>query len=352
MAKILYAIMGNTHGHIMRTKSILARWKKDDAFYIVGGGRVPDAFSKTHPVLDVPVLRTVHRKQSVAVGAVVGQIARRGFEMPRMIRQIRDLIEKWQPDFAICDREFFTPFACRAAGLPCVSVDHSHLLIDCRYPVPPQEWLSWSLAMLNDRLFFNSIPTHAIVSFFHPPLKYAKARLFGPVLRPNVLEAKPQSGNHILVYQTSPTFTALIDTLSKLKRPSIVYGFKNEYAKHGPITFKPYDSNAILEDLATSAYAIANGGHNLICEALFLRKPLFCFPIANHFEQFINSYYVRELGYGDYSTSKIPDVSLFDSFERRLDFFYDRLNSILPDSTDELVEYLQSFTKDSTILKS
>ena len=342
MAKVLYAVMGNTYGHIMRTQSILARWKGHE-FYIVGGGRVPEAFSKTHSVLEVPVLRTVHRKQSVAVGAILSQIAQRVAELPRVMRQIRSLIETWQPDLAICDREFFTPLACQMAGLQCISVDHSHVLIDCRYTVPPDQWLSWSLATLNDRLLFNWTHLHAIVSFFHPSLTYPQARLFGPVLRQRVLAMTPQHGDHILVYQTSPTFTQLIDTLHKLKRPSIVYGFKKEYARSGPVTFKPYDTHAILEDLASCAYAIVNGGHNLISEALFLRKPLLCFPIANLFEQFINSYHVRELGYGDYSTSKNPTPALFENFERRLDLFQEKLQYVLPDSTDELVAYLQSF---------
>ena len=65
--------------------------------------------------------------------------------------------------------------------------------------------------------------------------------------------------------------------------------------------FKPYDDRAILEDLAGCAYAVVNGGHNLICEALHFGKPVLCFPIARLFEQFINAWHVRSLGYGDFA---------------------------------------------------
>ncbi len=39
-----------------------------------------------------------------------------------------------------------------------------------------------------------------------------------------------------------------------------------------------------------------HGGHNLICEALFYPKPLLCFPIAWHSEEFLNVSHVHALG--------------------------------------------------------
>lgn len=341
MAKILYGIMGNTHGHVMRSRAIMEKWLGHE-FYIVGGGRVVEAFKDQQPVLEVPVLRTVHKKQSVDVGAVVRQIAGRVLEIPKVQKQILDVIEKFQPDLAICDREFFLPFACKKVGLRCISVNHSHVLLKCRYLVDPSQRISWSLAMLNDYLFFNRTKENCMVSFFHPPLKNPEHnKLFPPVLRPEVLPIRPTNGDHILVYQTSKTFPALIKTLSELKRPVVVYGFKNELEKQGNITFKPYHLQTIIEDLASCAYAVVNGGHNLISEALHFGKPVLCFPIANLFEQYLNSRYVRELGYGDFSTLKNPSVRLFENFELRLQNFKippsDHFNGI-----DSLIQHLNT----------
>ena len=64
---------------------------------------------------------------------------------------------------------------------------------------------------------------------------------------------------------------------------------------------------------------MVNGGHNLICEALHFGKPVLCFPIARLFEQFINAWHVRALGYGDFSTDPRPGMAIFAAFERRLD---------------------------------
>lgn len=323
MAKILYGVMGNTYGHVMRTQALVDRMPEHE-FYFVGGGRVPEALGGRFPLLEVPVLRTVHRKGRVSVSSTIGQIARRIVESPRIVGSIRQVIEAWQPDIAICDREFFLPYACQRAGLQCVSLDHSHVLKACRYPVPAPERVSWGLAMANDYLFFDRTRHHLIVSFFHPPLKAPRRRetneLLPPVVRRAVTEVEPRAGEHVLVYQTSATFRPLLEPLRELKRPVIVYGYGTpEEHTEGNLRFKPYSERGILEDLAGCAYAVVNGGHNLITEALYYGKPVLCFPIARLFEQFINAHHVRALGFGDYSTDARPDLAVFEAFERALD---------------------------------
>lgn len=335
MARILYGVMGNTYGHVMRTQAITSLLMPEHELYFVGGGRVPEALGgKESPLLEVPVLRTVHRKGKVSVSATVGQIVRRTVESPRIVRGIREVIERWQPDLAICDREFFLPIACARAGLRCVSLDHSHVLKACRYPVPPGQWVSWSLAMLNDYLFFDRTRHNLIVSFFHPPLKSRPRageinELLPPVLRRAVAAQPPgPAGDHVLVYQTSTGFRPLLAALRALKRPVIAYGLgTREETREGNITFKPYSDHGILQDLAGCAYAVVNGGHNLICEALHFRKPVLCFPIARLFEQFINAWHVRASGYGDFSTESHPQTATFGRFEENLEAYRRQLTA-------------------------
>jgi uncharacterized protein (TIGR00661 family) len=341
MAKILYGVMGNTHGHVMRTRAILDRWRGHEVQF-VGGGRVIEAFEKDYKILKVPVWRTVHKKQSVDLPATIGQIFLRLSELPSTTKQICKLIDSWQPDIAICDREFFLPFACDDAGLRCVSVNHSHVLLCCKYEVPMSQKFSWALAEGGDRLFFDHIHESCITSFYHLPIRKGRhAKLFAPVVRKEVKERKSATGDHILVYQTSPTFKQLIDAVSQLKRPVIVYGFSKKLERAGNITFKPYDTESILDDLASCSYAVVNGGHNLISEALYYHKPVMCFPIANLFEQYLNAYHVKKLGYGDFSLSRDPQPELFYDFENHLHEFRKNITPQNFDGTDELVSHLQ-----------
>ncbi|MGO9243154.1 MAG: glycosyltransferase family protein, partial [Verrucomicrobiia bacterium] len=196
---------------------------------------------------------------------------------------------------------------------------------------------------LEDSLFFNYTRHNLVTSFFQPELKPdSQNELLPPVLRSAVQEHRATTGNYVFIYQTTPTFGALIDAARQLKRPVVVYGFRNENAVDGNLTFKPFDKTAILEDLAGSSYAVVNAGHNLICEALAFGKPLLCFPIASTFEQFINAWYVRTLGYGDFSTSFHPSLSTFANFESRLDDFRRNIETRFVDGTDAVVNRVRT----------
>jgi uncharacterized protein (TIGR00661 family) len=338
--------MGNTFGHVSRALAVASRLP-DHEFHFVGGGRVPEVLQKLYPVLEVPVARTVYKRQRASTLGTIQHLARCVTSTPRVRREILDLIQHWQPDVAICDREFFLPRAAHQAGLPVFSLDHSHILQACRYNVPASQALSWSLSRLEDFLFFDSTHHNLVTSFFQLKLKrHGQNELLPPILRPAVREVRPTPGDHIFVYQTTPTFTALIDLLRKLARPVIVYGYRNERAVEGNLRFKPFDQRAILEDLAGSAYAVVNAGHNLVCEALFLGKPLLCLPIANAFEQFINAWHVRELGYGDFSASFHPTLEMFANFESRLDEYRRNIQNKFVDGTDIVVKRVDQLIHD------
>jgi uncharacterized protein (TIGR00661 family) len=337
MARVIYGVMGNTYGHIARTQAIVSRLPEHE-WYFVGGGRVPELLGSSHPVLEVPVKRTIHKQQSVSIPATVQSIASCLRAAPDVRRKIRDLIERWQPSFAFSDREMFLPSAARAAGLECVSIDHSHVLWACRHRVPPSQFAARALARIEDKLLFNKTHRNLIVSFFRPALKRPESdELLPPVLRGEVKEIQPSAGDHIFIYQTSPTFASLIEAARRLPRRVIVYGCKPMESTEGNLTFRPFHSRNILEDLASCAYAVVNGGHNLICEALAYGKPLLCFPIAWHFEQFLNGSYIRRLGFGDYSLTRQPGPEVFHRFEQRLDEYRQNISREFVDGTEMVV---------------
>lgn len=341
MAKILYGVMGNTHGHIMRSLAVASRLAGEHEFHFVGGGTVPAAVTGKFPCLEVPVLRTAaHHKGRISIVRAAGQIATRLTEIPEVKREIRALIKSWKPALALCDREFFLPFACAASGLECVSIDHSHLLVACDYEVPAGQRLSHALAYGSDRLLFDRTKKNLVVSFYHPPLRAGRTdELLPPVLRWIVTQIASQPGDHVLCYQTSSTSRAVVEMLRGCGREVRVYGFNPETeTRDGNLVFRPYDDRRILEDLATCAYAVTNGGHNLVCEALHYGKPVLCFPVPMLFEQFLNASHIRALGYGDYSTSREPGPGVIRAFELRLDDYRSNLAEKTFDGTAQVVE--------------
>ena len=337
MARVLYGVASDSNGHCARALAIASRLPEHE-FHFVGGARLRERIGNRYPLLTLPVLGTACRHNRVDVPATCFQASRylTGFRQVR--RRLVNFIEHWQPDIALTDYEFALPLAARTAGLRCVSIDHQHILSACHYPVPAAQRVSWAMVMASLRLFYSNANLNLIVSFYHPELKTTGTNeLLPPVLRPAVTEIAVRPGDHVLLYQTTPTFTPLIDAARQLARPVIVYGFRNAPATEGNLTFKPFDPRGMLDDLAGSAYAVVNGGHNVICEALYYRKPILCFPVAGMFEQYLNAWHIRTLGYGDFSTSHAPTPALFHKFEARLEDYRARLTRVSIDGTATVV---------------
>ena len=67
-------------------------------------------------------------------------------------------MERFQPDVTMSDYEYFVPRAARRAGLPCLSVDHQHVITACRHPVPWTQNLCLSLHRLGRCKNFSAGP--------------------------------------------------------------------------------------------------------------------------------------------------------------------------------------------------
>ena len=350
MAKILYGVLGDTHGHVIRSTTI-AGGMPEHEYHFVGGGPALARISGCYPILEVPGLRAAYEHGRINVPVTFARILALLARAPRAVGRIRALIRDWRPDMAISDHELFLPIACRIEGVRCISVKHSGLLLSCRYPVPSGQHLSWLLTTSYDRFLMALVRENYAVSFYHPELKpgYRKhARLLPPVVRPRLRALSARNGEHVLAYLTSPAFSALIPALRALERPVVVYGFLDEDRGEDNVTFRKPDEHRILEDLSTCAYAVTNAGHNLLSEAFYFRKPVLCFPIHNQFEQYLNAYYVRELGYGDFSTAIVPDADTFTRFECRLASYRERLSKRDFYGTDAVIAFIRTLIEEST----
>ncbi len=348
MAKILYGVMGNTNGHIMRTFSLITRIPEHE-FHLVAGGRVLDVNNGRYPLLQVPVLHSRYKNQKLDLWGTIYQIALRIFQIPCICWKIHKLVKKIQPDVIVSDREFFTPIYARLTGRKCYSVDHTHILKVCDFPVPENMKKIHALTMFHDNLLFDFTKENFIVSFFQPPMIERpgfKEEVFGGVVRPEVDGVKASEGEHIFVYLTVPDFPELIEALQQCSRPVIFYGYGRE-GVDGNITYRGFSKTQILEELASCRYAIVNGGHNLLSEALHFGKPAMCFPISGAVEQYINVHFMRELKYGDYTYSKSPTVDLFEDFDKHCDEYQASIKANYRGGTEDLVARLREVFESS-----
>lgn len=136
-----------------------------------------------------------------------------------------------------------------------------------------------------------------VIAFAASEVRNDHTFVFPPILRREVLDAKPTTGDHTLVYLTSG-FESLLDVLKGFSREKFyVYGYDKSDVD-GVLHYRPFSTAGFLNDLAGAKAVIATAGFTLISEALCLRKPYLAFPMRGQFEQQLNAYQLEELGYG------------------------------------------------------
>jgi uncharacterized protein (TIGR00661 family) len=269
-------------------------------------------------VVESPGPLTSDKKHRVAtLPTVVHTLGQLATQRSRL-RRVRETIAAFKPDVAMSDYDFLVAKASQQVGLPCLAVDHQHIITCCRHPVPWKYRLPyWQLALVIKQLF-SQASHYLVISFFRPPLKPGvRARLAPPLLRESVLAGKPAEGQHVLVYQSISPFPGFFDFLKKLLHPVVVYGFHEE-RRDGNLTFKQNSESGFLRDLAACRYVICAGSHTLTSEALYYGKPVLSIPFGGAFEQVLNMLYLEWLGYGRGLTSFPPGETFMAGFEARL----------------------------------
>jgi uncharacterized protein (TIGR00661 family) len=324
MARILVGIMGDAGGHISQALAVANEMTQHE-FLFIGGSRVLDLRNMGYSVEEVPVPSTYYVNNRVDVPETVRNALKVLFDRKRTVERVVQIIKDFDPALVLTAYEYFAPLAARKMSIPCVSIDNHHFLNKCVYEVPKGQTIGRIMYGLPLRWMFSNADYFFVSAFYKlPPANPAETEVFPPVLRRAVLEVEPTKGDHVLVYQTTPTFQRLVSALEQMPHKVIVYGL-GERPSSKNIEYKAPSTNGFLNDLATCRYLITNGGHNAISEALYFGKPVFSFPIHFAYEQFFNAFMVDALGYGGYSLVANPDAGVLREFEKRLDEFRARI---------------------------
>jgi uncharacterized protein (TIGR00661 family) len=320
MARILYGVHGTGHGHATRALTI-ARHFPEHEFLFLSHGAGAQLLQGEFPVVECYNPETPVKGHRVAVAATLISNLKVWSQSAKLLRQVLEVMERFQPQVAISDYEYFLPRAAQLAGIPCLSLDHQHVITCCRHPVPWRQIASYFVTSWAVKHYFSRASHYLVSSFFQPPsAPKADILVLPPLLRESVPALKARDGEHVVAYQGYSTFSRFFPFLKAIPRPVFVYGFNLERTE-GNLHFKRHSEAGFLNDLASCRYVICGGGHTLISEALFYGKPVFSFPVQKAFEQFLNAFYVDRLGYGLYFTGLRPPPEMVAAFEAQLDRF-------------------------------
>ena len=304
MARILYAVNGEGMGHAVRSKVVIEHLiKKNHKVIIVAGDRAFHFLSKHFKnVYNIECYNIVYKDNAVQnIDTTIETFRKFPSALKTNIKHLLILMIKFEPEIVITDFEPFSNFVSKIFKIPVLSIDNMSIMKKAKIKIPLREFHSFLTARVAMKSFMRiNANKYIITTFFYPDVNNPKDTvLVPPVLRPEILKTKPKKGDHILVYQTSETNKKLLSVLKRIKEKFIIYGF-NISKKDKNLILRKFSEKGFIKDMAACKAIIVNGGFTVLGEALHLHKPILSIPIRRQFEQILNAYYIKKLGYGEY----------------------------------------------------
>lgn len=347
MARILYGIHGTGHGHAMRGLTIARRLRQHEFLFVANDDAVR-ILGHEFPLVRIPNLGTVFRNYKVDLPATIAKAVPLLRQREKYIAQVLRVMDEFRPDVCMTDLEYFVPRAAERAGLPCLTLDHQHVLTCCRHDrLPLDMWLDYAVQGLTPRYLFSPTSPSLIVSFYAPPvLPEYQARVVPPILRDQVLSRRPRDDGHVLVYQSNSTHRGLVDFLRQsTERTCYVFGYDRTEGREGNVVFMKKSEQGFLDLLEGCAYVVQGGGHTLMTESLYLGKPILTLPLKAMVEQRFNALYVERLGYGMQADMFTLQPALLRAFEDALPRFRACIGAGTFCGNDQVFGLVESFAR-------
>ena len=340
-------------GHATRSKVVIDFLLNEHNVQIVSSARAYEFLNKSFP-------GNVHEIKGLHIAYKNAEVSKRSTFMLNLKAAPKNAIfnfsrylslhKKFKPDLIISDFESFTYFYAKYMDIPIISIDNMQVMNRCimDIKIPKSQKQNFRVAKAIVKTKVPGCDQYFISSFFDAEIRKKRTQLVPPIIRNAILNARVSSGKHIIMYQTSSTLSNVKNILHQLPDVKFyVYGFgKDEQDKN--VIFKSFSEEGFVKDLASARAVIANGGYSLISEAVYLKKPVYSFPLKGQFEQFVNAAYIDKLGYGRYFENlDIDSLKSFlydlNTYSKNLSEYNQKGNTVLFDKLDKQIKAVKNF---------
>jgi uncharacterized protein (TIGR00661 family) len=307
--RILYGVTGEGMGHATRSRVVIDHLAQHHEVQVVVSGRAHD-YLKVRETDRLGVnriwgLSIVYEDNEVQNFRTILSNVTSAFKggLPKNVKAYFDLTAQFRPDVVVSDFESWSYLYGKMHGLPVVSLDNIQMLNRCAHPpeVLAGKEAEYLVAVSVVKAKLPGCFRYLITTFFRPELSRPRTMLVPPVLRPEILAARPEPGEHLLVYQTSTSNAALPQILQGCGRPCRVYGLRRDLTedlREGDVLYRPFSEPNFIEDLRTARAVISGGSFTLMSEAVYLHRPMLSVPVKKQFEQILNGRYLERAGFG------------------------------------------------------
>jgi uncharacterized protein (TIGR00661 family) len=352
--RILYGVTGEGMGHATRSKVILEHLlSRGHQIEIIVSGRAHAFLTRTFPSLkvhEIEGLSMVYEDNRVRKSKTFVALLKKLPRIADNYEEITRISEGFDPELVISDFESTAYFYSKERELPVLSIDNMQILNRCELEIeiPEEERNSWRMAKSVVKAKLPHCDHYLITTFFYPTVTRKRTSLYPPILRDGILDAKARAttSDHVVVYQTSDSFTELVPTLRTMPGKFFVYGLKRNETL-GNVILKDFSEAGFVDDLASARAVIAGGGFSLMGEAVYLGKPMLAVPLKGQFEQTANALYLEKLGYGEYHRELSADaiarfLSRTDEYAKNLRGYTQDRNNLILSAVDRLIEEIRT----------
>lgn len=309
---LIYGVNGDGRGHAARA-IVLAPYLRDHFQLVFHSSQDALVLLRQYfqgqddiSFVEIPGTHWVYRHQGISPWrSVLHFLVQVLWVFPRKARKLIRCWREMPPVGVISDLEPVVARAAAFAGLPLVALSHQHamaMMDPSRLGLwPIQQWIYRLYAWLNTPQFRALV----ISSFFQLPLRsrHADVLVVGGLIRPECLRLSHlplKDGGAPLVYlrRNSPHREVLIG-LQMLAPEAVVFGLNDpQKGAEFKLRFRPVDPATFLDCLVEAPYLVAAAGHQLLCEAMELKKPVLALYERAHDEQRLNARMWERSGYG------------------------------------------------------
>ena len=365
--KILYGVVGEGMGHATRSRVVLEHLldREHEVRVVVSGrahGFLVDRLKGRKNV-------TLHEIHGLTLSYFDNALDKSEslFEnlkkAPKAIKHNIDVYAEvaeqgFEPELVISDFESWAALYALNHFLPVISIDNMQIINSCKHDksVTAAKGFDFRVAKYAVKMKLPGAYHYLVTSFFFPPVRKKRTTLVPPILRPEIVKAKREPGEHVLVYQTSTSNEKLVPALQKLPYQFRVYGLGRE-GEQGNVKLRPFGEQSFIDDLRTARAVISGGGFSLLSECVSLGIPVLSVPIRKQYEQELNARYLQHLGYGSWVRSLDGDAVMrflekVDEYSENLRAYARQDNSMLFACVDELIERRARDEKRPNVLDS
>lgn len=321
VARIFYSMAGEGRGHAARVRAVTEHLRRSHEVSLFCPGDAHDFLAPLYAgsevrVERIPGLRFAYRGDSVDYARTAARACGYVAGLGRLVRRLTSRMRRERPDLVVTDFEPALPRAARRAGVPFVSLSHQHFLVanDLReLPLRARLWAR--MAGLVVGAYHRGQRATVVSSFYAPPLRPGCRATFqvGVMLRPELRDARPVDGEHLLAYVRRSLPSRVLDVLAACGREVRVYGL-GAGPPRGGLRFAEVDERGFLADLASCGAVVSTAGNQLVGEALALRKPVLAIPEPGNVEQRINGHFLARSGAGRALEASRLDAAALDAF--------------------------------------